>query len=99
MTMTNEDNELVVAEPQAPNPLRFRDHEDGGLEQVTTPEDAAGAVQRMFGVTDHGTTLGDRLLCDVMTVVAPVHAAVAANMAVPALWIHLPSLGSAKLTM
>ena len=48
---------------QEPEPLRFRDLADGELEQVTTPEEAAAATRRMFGVSDtEAGSLGARLL-------------------------------------
>ena len=62
----------AALETPKPEPLRFRDLEDGELEQLTSADDAAGAIQRMFGVASNGTAIGTKLLAQIVHVVAPV---------------------------
>ncbi len=66
--------ETAIAETgkqSTPGPLRFRDKDEGGLEQVTPPDESAAAVRRMLGVSD-SDTLRARFLGQVLSVMKPL---------------------------
>jgi hypothetical protein len=51
-------SDLLVAnaeEDLEPQPLRFRDLDGGGLEEITSLQEADGDASRMYGVSDTGT--------------------------------------------
>jgi hypothetical protein len=58
-------------EHQEPQPLRFRDLDDGEIEQITPSAEAAAAARRMFGIGDTGS-LATRLLSQAVGAMKPL---------------------------
>jgi hypothetical protein len=76
MTMTPSETKQstlssAASEAHEHQALRFRDREDGGLDQVTPPEEASAAVKQMLGIWD-SSTLATRLHGQVVSVMKAV---------------------------